>query len=79
MSLIKGFINGRECLETRNKHLFLGVSSKSHQLKAGLAKLLEEPASRLCSATCDLMDDLGQIPVLLPPHSPSRGAEIMPP
>lgn len=35
MSLIKGFIiNSDECLEIKNKHLFLGVLSKSRQLKA---------------------------------------------
>lgn len=55
MHLIKGFINGKECLEIKNKQLFLGVSSKAHQLKASLAKGSGELAPGLCSAACGLL------------------------
>lgn len=75
MSLIKGFINGRECLETKNKHLILGVLSKSYQFKAWLARVSREQVSGLCSITWPSWMTSGKSQTLFCLTFPSGGAE----
>jgi hypothetical protein len=62
MSLIKGFIRSKECLETKNKHVCLEVASKEvTQLKTQVALVLGELASELCSVTLTSLEAFGQV------------------